>query len=58
MSEPREITKDILLKLIDSGTLPFTGTNFDTPENVLNENLDIVTKAYKEIFKAVNSPNK
>ncbi len=54
MSSKDEITKDILIKAIESGYV--TKYSSAHTKDALEKNLDNITRAYKEIFKVVNSP--
>ncbi|TCT23354.1 hypothetical protein EDD68_10768 [Melghiribacillus thermohalophilus] len=56
MSNQHEVTKDILLKVIDSGYIPKSTATASGAEDALRKNLERITIAYKEIFKAVNDP--
>lgn len=57
MSSYHEIAKDILLKAIDSGLIPKAPPAESTYDQVLERNLESISKAYKEIFKVVSNPS-
>ncbi len=49
----KEITMHILIKALETGAIPFA--RVATPE-ASKENIELICKAYKDIFIAVNNP--
>ena len=57
MANQHEITRDILIKMLEHGYIPSTKGVYPDDER-LRLNLEYITKAYKEIHETVLNPNK
>lgn len=57
MASQHEITRDILIKMLENGYVPKAAATLQD-EDILKLNLEYITTAYKEIHKTVLNPAK